>query len=255
GACGFLGQLDLADVRARAGASDLPSEGLLSVFVDFIDSAADPVPVRAILTPPGVPLERLTPPADEDDYGAYTGWLNPVEVAAFAPGIDVPASDPRLGDRIAALAPDGDLDALQDGLWSRPEGAIGQLLGLGSDHDGTDLRRAIHARQIGRPGLERYDFIRDWEEWEQLKTISHPLPNGRIYTPWTAAGDDDVRFLLANRATVDAEVARLRLLLMIQSNKPMNLWINDADPIFVFIPADGLAHGDMSELHGAVTQG
>lgn len=255
GACGFLGQFDLADVRTRAGATDLPPEGLLSVFVDYIDSAADPVPVRAILTPPDATLVRLAPPAHEDDYGAYTGWLNPVSVAAFTPGIDLPVSDPRLADAIADLAPNGDLDALEDSLRFEPEGTIGRLLGHGADHDGTDLRRAIHARQIGRPGLERYDFIKDWADWEQLKTISHPLPNGRIYTPWTAAGDDNVRFLLANRAAVDAEVSELRLLLTIRSNKAMNLWINDVDPIFVVIPAARLRQGDVSELHGAVTQG
>lgn len=255
GACGFLGQFDLADVRARAGATDLPSAGLLSVFVDFIDSAADPVPVRAILTPPGASLVRLTPPAGQDAYGAYTGWLNPVAVAAFTPGISVPSFDVRLYEQITALAPDGDTDAFQDGIWPAPEGTIGQLLGLGLDPGGPDLRLAIHAREIGRPRLGDYAFIKDRDEWEQLKTISHPLPNGRIYVPWTDAGDDDVHFLLDNRGAVDAGVARLRLLLMIQSNKPMNLWINDADPIFVFIPADKLARGDVSELYGAVTQG
>jgi len=254
GACAFLAQFDLADVRARAGANDLPSGGLLSLFVDFIDSAADPVPVRAILTPPGVPLARLTPPADEADFGACTGLLNPVAVAAFVPGVDVPHAAPRLLDRLEALVPDGDIDAFQDGVLATPEGAVGKLFGHGTDHDGTDLRLPIHARGIGRPGLERYDFIRDWAEWEALKTIRHRLRNGQTYTPWTDAGDDDVRFLLANRAAIDAGVEELRLLLTLQSNKAMNLWINDADPIYLFIPEAALARADFSVLHGAVTQ-
>lgn len=255
GACSFLGQFDLADLRAGGGANDLPSAGLLSVFVDVIDSAADPVPVRAILTSPGAALVRLIPPTRHEVYGAYTGWLNPAAVAALIPGIDVPVSDPRLADRIAALAPDGDLDTLQEGVWQTPGGAVGQLFGHGADHDGTDLRRAIHARGIGRPGLERYDFIADWAEWEQLKTISHRLPGGRLHTPWSAAGDDDVRFMLAHRDAIDAEVDQLRLLLSLQSNKATNLWINDTDPIFVFAPAARLRRGDVSELYGAVTQG
>lgn len=255
GVCGFLGQFDLADVRHRTGAADLPPEGLLSVFVDFIDSAADPVPVRAILTPPGVPLERLTPPRSQDDYGPYTGWLNPVGVSAFVPGINVPAFDFRLYSQIEALAPDGDTDAFQDALSSRPAGAVGQLLGQGFDHDGPDLRLAIHARQIGRPRLADYDFIESWEEWERLKTIRNRMQNGQIHRPWSDAGDDDVRFMLANRARLAAAADDVRLLLMIESNRPMGLLINDADPIFVFVPAGRLAAGDMSELYGAVTQG
>lgn len=255
GVCGFLGQFDLADVRRRTGAADLPPEGLLSVFVDFIDSAADPVPVRATLTPPGAPLERLTPPRGGEDYGAYTGWLNPVSVSGFVPGINVPAFDFRLCSQIEALAPDGDTDAFQDGLWSRPAGTIGQLLGQGFDHDGPDLRLAIHARQIGRPRLAGYHFVESWEDWEQLKTIRNRMQNGQIHRPWSDAGDDDVRFLLANRDRLEASVEGMRLLLMIESNKPMGLLINDADPIFLFIPSARLARGDVSELYGAVTQG
>ncbi len=255
GACGFLGQLDLADVRARTGALDLPRQGLLSLFVDTLESAADPVPVRAMLTVPGVALTRLNPPA-ADDYGAYVNRLKPVAIEAFVPGVSVPSSsDIRLYDQIAALAPEGDTEAFQDGLWPRPVGTIGQLLGQGFDHDGSNLRVAIYAREIGRPGLERYDFIGGWEEWEELKRIEQRLQNGQLYRPWRDADDDDVRFLLANRNVVEAGSERLRLLLLIDSNKAMNLWINDADPIFLFVPAENLAAGDFSQLYGAVTQG
>ena len=255
GYCGFLGQLDLADVAARTGAEDLPPRGLLSLFVDSIDGAAEPVPVRAILTPPGTALTRLTAPANRDDYGACANHLKPVEIAAFVPGINVPSFDFRLFDQIEALAPGADTDAFQDGLWPAPPGTIGQLLGQGFDHDGTDLRLAIHARQIGRPGLERYDFIADWAEWERLKQIEQRLQNGTIYRPWSDANDDDVRYVLDHRDALAAGTAELRLLMLIRSNKPMNLWINDADPIFLFIPSARLERGDFSELHGAVTQG
>jgi hypothetical protein len=255
GYCGFLGQLDLADVAAHTGAAGLPNRGLLSLFVDSIDSAAEPVPVRAILTPSGAALTRLAAPPGRDDYGACANPLNPVQISAFVPGINVPPFDPRLYDQIEALAPDADVDAFQDALWPTPPGTIGQLLGQGFDHDGTDLRLAIQARQIGRPGLERYDFIADWTEWEELKQIEQRLQNGTLYRPWTDANDDDVRYVLDHRPALAAGAADLRLLILIRSNKAMNLWINDADPIFLFIPSARLKRGDFSELHGAVTQG
>ena len=252
---GFLGQLDLADVAARTGAADLPNRGLLSLFVDSIDSAAEPVPVRAILTPSGTALARLTAPPGRDEYGACANHLNPVQISAFVPGINVPPFDLRLYGQIEALAPEADIDAFEDALWPTPPGTIGQLLGQGFDHDGTDLRLAIHARQIGRPGLERYDFIADWTEWEELKQIEQRLQNGTLYRPWTDANDDDVRYVLDHRPALAAGAANLRLLILIRSNKAMNLWINDADPIFLFIPSARLKRGDFSELHGAVTQG
>lgn len=255
GYCGFLGQLDLADVAARTGAADLPNRGLLSLFVDSIDSAAEPVPVRAILTPSGTALARLTAPPGRDEYGACANHLNPVQISAFVPGINVPPFDLRLYGQIEALAPEADIDTFEDALWPTPPGTIGQLLGQGFDHDGTDLRLAIHARQIGRPGLERYDFIADWTEWEELKQIEQRLQNGTLYRPWTDANDDDVRYVLDHRPALAAGAANLRLLILIRSNKAMNLWINDADPIFLFIPSARLKRGDFSELHGAVTQG
>jgi hypothetical protein len=81
------------------------------------------------------------------------------------------------------------------------------------------------------------------------------LQNGTLYRPWSDANDDDVRYVLDHRPALVAGASDLRLLLQIRSNKAMNLWINDADPIFLFIPSARLARGDFSELHGAVTQG
>ena len=255
GYCGFLGQLDLADVRTRTGCLDLPAESLLSLFVDYIESAGDPVPVRAILTPAGTALERLTAPEGEDAYGAYVNRLKPVSIAAFRPGITVPAMGLDLHERVEALAPDGDFDRFQDAVIERPAGAIGQLLGQGFDHDGSDLRLALHARQIGREGLERFAFIKDWDEWLSLKRIESRLKNGTIYRPWSDDQDDQVRYFLDNREAFFAGADALRLLLLIESNKAMDMWINDADPIFLFIPEANLAKGDFSVLLGAVTQG
>lgn len=254
GLLSFLGQLDLADIRARTGSTELPPEGLLSIFVEDAGCASDPVAIQAVLTPPGVALARLARPM-EGDFGGHPGWLEPVEIAAFSPGVNAPSFDGRLYGQIADLAPEGDLDAFLDGLWLRPPGTIGQLFGDGRDHDGTDLRLGIHARAIGRPGLQRYGFVESWDHWQSLKTIENRLANGTIHRPWNSREDADVRWLLDNREAFEAGARRMRLLLMVDSNRPMNLWINDADPIYVFADAEALARGDVSRLEGAVTQG
>ena len=67
--------------------------------------------------------------------------------------------------------------------------------------------------------------------------------------------DEMHKAVQAARPALAAGASDLRLLLQIRSNKAMNLWINDADPICLFIPSARLARGDFSELHGAVTQG
>ena len=255
GYCGFLGQLDLADVRTHTGCLDLPAEGLLSLFVDYIESAGATVPVRAILTPVGTALERLTAPEAEEAYGAYINRLKPISIAAFRPGVTIPVMEPELHLHVEALAPDGDFDRFQDSIIQQPAGAIGQLLGQGLNHDGSDLRLALHARQIGREGLERFAFIKDWDEWLSLKCIETRLKNGTIYRPWTDRQDDQVRYFLDNRDAFFAGGDTLRLLLLVKSNTAMDMWINDADPIFLFIPVANLAKGDFTVLFGAVTQG
>jgi hypothetical protein len=133
-------------------------------------------------------------------------------------------------------------------------GAIGQWLGRDFDGHDDDQRQVAHARRIGRPDIKRYAFISDWPEWERLKQQSSRLANGTIYRPWTDRGDADVRWLLDHRAVFDTGVEALRLLVRIESNRAMDLWINDADPIYVLVDAERLAVGDLSELHATVTQ-
>ncbi|ATQ41647.1 DUF1963 domain-containing protein [Caulobacter mirabilis] len=252
GPAAFLGQFDLADVRARTG-SDLALEsGLLSLFVVEIDSAADPVELLAVLTPEGAALERLSPPAEE--FGAYIGLLEPISIAAFQSGIGL-SQGAIAGLELETRFPDGDVWTFLRALVERPVGAIGEWFGQGFGRAGDDQRQVAHARRIGRPSLKSYAFIESWAKWEELKTIQSRLANGSIYRPWSEAGDDDVRWLLDNRAAFDAGVDALRLLVRIDSNREMGLWINDADPIFVFVDAADLARGDLSKLHATVTQG
>lgn len=253
GAATFLGQFDLADVRARTGSDLLPPSGLLSLFIVEIESAADPVEILSILTPAGSPLHRLTPPATED-FGDDIGLLKPISIAAFVPGLSLSRAD--IGSlSLGTRCPGADLFELEAGVSEPPPGAIGQWLGRGFDGHDDDQRQVAHARRIDHPGIERYAFISDWSEWERLKQIANPLANGMIHRPWKTENDPEVRWLMDNRATFDAGVETLRLLLRVESNRPMDLWINDADPIYVMVDSGRLADGELSELHATVTQG
>ena len=250
----FLAQFNLADVAARTGSDLLPSSGLLSLFVVEIESAADPVEVLSIVTPAGTPQERLQPPADTADFADHRAMLTPVSVAGFQPGISLSLGDmDRL--QLDARYPDGDMVAFVIGLTARPKDAVGEWLGRGFDGHDDDQRQVAHSRCIGRPNLERYAFITSWEEWLELKMISHPLPNGTVYRPWQDRHDPEVRWLLDNRAAFDAGVEALRLLVRIESNPKMDLWINDADPIYILIDEARMAEGDLSQVHATVTQG
>ena len=249
----FLGQFDLADVAARTGSDQLPPSGLLSLFLVEIDGAASPVEVLSVLTPAGTALDRLSPPVDAADFADEIGLLNPVCIA-FTPGLSIASGDLERLD-LAARFPDRDPFDFEMRLLKQPDGAIGEWLGRGVDNGHGDQRQVAHSRRIGRPNLERYAFITSWEEWLGLKQNSSRLANGTIYRPWQDRHDPEVRWLLDNRAAFDAGVEALQLLVRIESNPQMGLWINDADPIFIMIDEAGLACGNLGELHATVTQG
>jgi hypothetical protein len=249
----FYGQIDLAGPDVAALDADLSRAGLLSLFVGAFEAALEPAPVAVLLTPAGSALQRRTPPASPDAFDdSGTARLNPVAIR-FERRLSFPSLDPNATDALQALCPEGDIDALIEGLEAGQE-ALGQLLGHASGAI-EDLREAIYFHQIGRPGQERLRHWTTWEEWERAKTISSRLRNGTIYRPWSAKDDDNVRWQLASKAEIDAGVARWRSLLTIQSNKPMDLWINDADPVYTFIQADDLARADVSRVCAIATQG
>ncbi|MGA0599750.1 DUF1963 domain-containing protein [Caulobacter sp. KR2-114] len=257
----FYGQVDLATPELAGLSPNLPDAGLLSLFVGAVEGGMQPAPVRALLIPAGAALARRPWPAPAeafDDEG--TARLNPVAVR-FERRLSFPMLDARVTDPIAAVCPSGDIDALVDGLQASSAAdaqGLGELLGqvLGQPSAPFDnLPEAVHFHEIGRPGQERLRLWSTWEDWEQAKTIASRLRNGTIYRPWSADDDGNVRWLLAHRAEIDAGVASWRVLMVVESNKPMQLWINDADPVYVLIRASDLARGDLSQVRAMATQG
>jgi hypothetical protein len=252
----FLAQLDLADVARRGGASALPVEGLLSIFAGDLEGAPETGAV-AMLTPAGTPLVRMTAP---DGHEA----LKSVAVQ-FEAGLTLPCGDHLFEDAVEAAAPGCEFDALHDAAFAlhdvefakslaeRSDRLIGQVLGHAMSTL-EDLYGWLAMRELGQAGGYNLLIWKTWEAWEEAKKMEYKPKRGKAYHPWTAEDDETVRWILANRERIAAEAARWQLLLKVESNHPMNLWVNDADPIFVFIRSDDLEVRDFSRLRAAATQ-
>jgi hypothetical protein len=248
----FLAQLDLADVARRGGGSALPAEGLLSIFAGDLQGAPETGAV-AILTPAGKPLIRMKAPGAGEDPGF--SLLNPVAVR-LAPGLTLPCGDRLFEDAVEAAAPGCDMDLLMDtsnASFAGPDKQIGQLLGHAVSRQ-EDLHGWLAMRELGHPNKENLLIWRTWEAWEGAKQMRLKPRGGTTYSPWSAEDDEAMRWILANRERIAAEAARWQVLLKVESNHPMDLWVNDADPIFIFIRSDDLKAGDFSRLRAVATQ-
>lgn len=245
----FLAQLDLAEVARRGGASALPGEGLLSIFAGDLQGAPE-TGAAAMLTPAGTPLVRMQAP---DGHEA----LKPVAVR-FEAGLTLPCGEHLFEDAVEAAAPECEFDVLHDAAFARemaegPDRLIGQILG----HAMTtldDLHAWLAIRELGQAGKYNLLIWETWEAWEDAKKMEHKPKRGKAYHPWSAEDDETVRWTLANRERIAAEAARWQVLLKVESNHPMDLWVNDANPVYVFIRSDDLKAGDFSRLRVAATQ-
>lgn len=239
----FYAQVALSDAIRDAGAPDLPPNGLLSFFGAWAEDDDARIVTRVIHTPAGAPLAPASPPIGIKRFHPVGARLEPM--------LSFPDFDSALMEEIEQASPDADHLALLLGLCA-PAKAIGQLFGHAQWHD--DLREVIHFSSIGRPGQERLRIWESREAWEEAKKIESHLAGGRIYRPWSAADDDNVDWIQSHRAEIDAGVAGWRALLTIESNLAMDLWINDANAIYFFIPATDLAKADFANVQALATQ-
>lgn len=249
----FLAQIDLSVLAQQVGETALPPEGLLSIFAGDLDG---PWETRAsvTLTPPGQALQRIHPPKSPSTAHRYpeAQTLNPVAVR-FEHGLTIPENDAGLDAAITRLAPEGDFDALQTSSPAGPDIAIGQMLGHARNTQ-ERLQSLIAFAELGHPGKQDLLHWTSWEDWEEAKKMESRLKKGYVHRPWRAEDDHVVRWMLDNQEAIARETERWQVLLMVESNKPMNLWTNDADPIFVFIRTDDLAARNFSRLRVVATQ-
>jgi hypothetical protein len=254
----FFGQLRLSEIARLEPASGLPASGLLSLFAG--DTRDFPIEARAVLTQIGTTVESLSRPPRKAI--AQEQLLDPVTIR-FEPGLSFLHDGDGCLTRECSLGltkedcPEGDFDALSDALeagMDAPEGSIGQLLGHCPWTQEGDLRRAVHFEEIGRPYQQKLHRFESLEDWEESKKITHRYRNGRVSHPWSRGDDDNVRWILANRSVIAAGIEQWCFLRSIESNKHMDLWINDADPILFFAPVDESGRMDLSRLRAQVTQ-
>jgi hypothetical protein len=245
----FYAQIDLADVVRQGGPTTLPERGLLSFFSGSIESAAVPVSACVLYAPPGARLTRRT----ADDFSDGCELLRPV-AATFSPALSLPLDDLDFLEAVGAAAPAGSTDALIDAVIERPAETIGMLLGAAVTMQ-ENLPAAIAFDALGRSGQDNLFQWRTWADWEAAKRMEHQMAGGGVYRPWSAADDDNVRWIQANRAMVQTEIDAWALLLRVDSNRAMDLWINDADPIFFFGRAGALSGADFGDMRARVTQG
>lgn len=249
----FLAQIDLAALAQQLGPTALPPEGLLSIFAGDLDGAWD-TRAAAILTSPRQPLQRIHPPKTSNAAHHYPEpeTLNAVAVR-FERGLTLPTNDAGLEAEVLRLAPDGELDSLQTSPPAGPDIAIAQMLGHAPETQ-ERLQSLIAFAELGYPGKQDLLHWASWEAWEEAKKMEHRLRGGTTYRPWRTEDDLVVRWMLGNREAIACETERWQVLLMVNSNKPMNLWINDADPLFVFMRTDDLQAGNFSRLRVVATQ-
>lgn len=247
----FLAQIALRDV-AETAETPIPA-GMLSFFAGDWDTIDDSFPIRVLHHPVGTPFERRERPADIDAFDCpHTADLHAV-TARIATGLSFPEYDVDWIGRLEEDSPeDADFDALQDGI-SVPAPNLGQLLGH-APWTGDDLRARIFFREIGRAGKEDLLHWKSWEDWEGAKAMASKLANGTIYRPWSAEDDPHMRWILDHQTEVATGIARWRFLFAAESGIATDLWINDANAIYFFVPAEDLARGDFSRVQAVTTQ-
>lgn len=223
-------------------------------------------------------LRRTPSPPPERLQDEYLVDLAP-QAVAFLPATSLPVHRRDFRTTVDALPPVHG----QDG-WERRyalelalqhEGQIGQLLGYANAGDERDnLYREVHLARIGRRELvdnDYWDSLADYEadieDWRArghagrgfLGSLRRMLSRRARFCAHIADSHEAMRpgvlWLTENSHAIAQGAAAWRLLLRLDSNLAMNLLINDADPLYVFIRHEDLARRDFSDLAGEVTQG
>jgi uncharacterized protein YwqG len=248
----FVAQIDFAELPPLAAGSPLPRSGLLYLFVRSMESAADPVLLDAHFFDGARRSLRRVPSPDADELAdEYLADLIPHRVRA------VPAvSLPFYSKAFRAALEDG-----RDFHWHDldPEPArgprVGQLLGYANARDvRQNLYRHVVLGRLGRRELIYNDYWSSVGEYEAY------------IREWAGKGEKDlvtmyeemrpgVTWLVDRREEIGRAEAEWRLLFRLDSNAPMNLSINDADPLYAFVRQGELAAGRFGDLAGEVTQG
>jgi uncharacterized protein YwqG len=254
----FVAQINFAELPRSIDDSSLPESGILYLFVRYMESASEPVVMDSIFYDGDMTaLARRESPAYEDLCDEYLVDLIPQKVKAV-PAISLASYRKSFQRYVEQHA--GSVDG-EDGEFRRYElqsdlqleGQIAQLLGFANAGDEREnLYRQLVLAKMGKRRLVYNDYWDSMEEYEAyIQQFNYDAKMVQFYERMR----EGVVWLTANSAAIQQAVDEWRLLLRIDSNFAMDLNINDADPLYVFIRHEDLANRNFSNLAGEVTQG
>lgn len=254
----FIGQINFAEVPRPPDGNVLPSQGLLLLFVRYMECAAEPVVLDAIFYDGSLSdLERRPSPPEESLCDEYLVELSPQRIE-FTSGISIANYRRAFRSFVEENTEevggdDGDmrLSCMESDL--RREGQIGQLLGFANAGDEREnLYRQLVLAQLGRRQLTYNDY---WDSMEKYEAYIDEWRDDPRMVEMYQKMRPGVEWLTSNREMIADLVDQWRLLFRLESNFEMNLNINDSDPLYVFIRNEDLKNREFSNLAGEVTQG
>jgi uncharacterized protein YwqG len=256
--CNFIGQINFSELPPLSTPTGLPQQGILYLFVRYMESAAEPVILDAFYFDGNKDACRRREQPDPDSLcDEYLVDLIPQRIQAI-PSVSLASFGKQFRQFVEDNTEEVDGDEgnqrriyLESDL-SR-EDQIGQMLGFANAGDEREnLYRQVVLARLGKRRLVYNDYWDTMEEYEAY--IKEWRTNADLVQMYQGMRDG-VIWLTSNRDRIAHEVSQWRLLLRLDSNTEMNLNINDFDPLYVFVRQEALLRKDFSDLAGEVTQG
>jgi uncharacterized protein YwqG len=254
----FVAQINFAELPPLQGGSPLPRQGILYIFVKSMEGEAERV-ILDTLYFDGHPssLTRVPSPDSERLQNEYLVDLRPQEIRAV-PAVSLPNYRRDFRKAIQTLTEEDEVDVETRRIELlcdlQAKGQIGQILGFANAGDEREnLYRQFYLARIGKRRLIYNDYWDSMQEYEA--DIEDWRQRGELgWVKGHEAMREGVTWLVDNREKIAKGVSEWLLLCQIESNREMDFWINDADPLYTFIRHEDLANRDFSCMAAEVTQ-
>jgi uncharacterized protein YwqG len=254
----FIAQINFSELPSLSRETELPSQGILYLFVRYMESAAEPVILDALYFDGSINSLSRRPSPDSDALcDEYLVDLIPQRIKAV-PSVSLPHYRKQFRQYIedntqVVDGQDGDFRRIYLAMDLRRKGQIGQLLGFANAGDEREsLYRQVALARFGKRHLVYNDY---WETMQEYEAYIEQWRQDEELVKTYQDMREGVEWLTSNRELISSAADQWQLLLQIDSNSQMNLNINDADPLYVFIQKCDLARAWFSDLAGEVTQG
>jgi uncharacterized protein YwqG len=254
----FVAQINFADLPHLATNNALPITGILYIFVRYMGSASEAVLLDTIFYEGDASKLRRRPSPSEDQLcDEYLVDLVPQKIKSV-PAVSIAHYRKAFRSHVEQHSPE--IDGEEGGIRRmyldsdlRESGQIGQLLGFANAGDEREnLYREVVLDRLGKRALIYNDY---WDSMEEYEAYILQWSNNSQLVSTYEKMRSGVMWLTSNRDLIAKSVDEWRLLFRIDSNRQMNLNINDADPLYVFIRHEDLANRNFSNLAGEITQG